>query len=162
MDFRARLQKATERGQRARRARAREEAAHALSEEECKRLHSRCRTVVGERIESCLQQLADQFPGFHFESVMSDKGWGGSVRRDDIGRNERGRPDNFYSRLELVVSPYSPYHILELVAKGIVRNKEVFNRNTFQMLDEVDLESFTGMVDLWVLEFAERFAADGW
>ena len=38
MDFHTRLQKAVERGQRSRDAKSREEAAKALSEEECKRL----------------------------------------------------------------------------------------------------------------------------
>lgn len=161
MEFRERLQKATERGQQIRHAKAREEAAQALSEEEFKRLHSKYRIEVSEHIELCLQQLTDQFLGFQFESLVNDRGWGAGVSRDDIGRGGQGTRSSFYSRLELYVSPYSKYHVIELVAKGIIRNKEVYNRTRYQLLGEVDLDSFTEFVDLWVLEYAELYAAQG-
>ena len=70
-----------------------------------------------------------------------------------------GRRGNLFSRLQLVVSPYSKYHVLELAAKGTVRNKEVLSRNHYQRLAEVDLESFRELVELWVLDYAELYAA---
>jgi hypothetical protein len=49
--------------------------------------------------------------------------------------------------------------VLELVAKGTVRNKEVFSRNHYQRLADVDLESFRELIELWVLDYAELYAA---
>ena len=51
--------------------------------------------------------------------------------------------------------------MLDLAAKATVRNKEIFARNYYQKLGEVDLEAFTELIDLWVLEFAEKYAAAG-
>jgi hypothetical protein len=48
--------------------------------------------------------------------------------------------------------------VLELAAKGTIRNKEVYNRTQYQRLTEVDVTSFVELVDLWVLEFAELYA----
>jgi len=160
MDFQQRLQKAVERGERRRADKARREAAEAMTEEEFRRLHSECRLQINEHIETVLKQLADQFPGFRFETVMDESGWGAAVKRDDVGFGGRGKRDNYFSRFELKVTPYSAYHVLDLSAKGTVRNKEIFKRNHYQQLDEVDLDTFQEIIDLWVLEFAERYAAD--
>ncbi len=158
MDFRERLQRASERGQRARDAEAREAAARALSEEECRRLHSTNRMALLDHIEKCLHDLADNFPGFRVETVMEENGWGSVAKRDDVGI-AHGRSDNFFSRLQLVVSPYSKYHVIDVVAKGTIRNKEVFSRNFYQQLNEVDLERFRELTEQWVLEYAELYAA---
>ena len=61
--------------------------------------------------------------------------------------------------LEMTVRPYSSLHVLDLAAKGTIRNKEVFNRNYFEKLSEVDPDTFAELIDLWVLEYAEQFAA---
>jgi len=158
MDFQERLQRAVNRGERSRSAKQREAEAQALSEEECRRLHSDYRLKLNEHIEKCIAQLGDQFPGFRFENVMSDRGWGAACSRDDVGAGG-GRRDNFFSRLEMVVRPVGKYPVLELTAKGTIRNKEVYNRQRYQQLDEVDLESFNELVELWVLEYAELYAA---
>ena len=158
MDFRERLQRASERGQRAKDAEAREAAARALSEDECRRLHSTNRMALLDHIEKCLHDLADNFPGFRVETVMEENGWGSVAKRDDVGL-ARGRSDNFFSRLQLVVSPYSKYHVIDVVAKGTIRNKEVFSRNFYQQLNEVDLERFRELIEQWVLEYAELYAA---
>ncbi len=50
-------------------------------------------------------------------------------------------------------------HVLDLAAKGTIRNKEVFNRNYFEKLQDVDLDKFTEMIDVWVVEYAELYAA---
>src|SRR5436190_9797856 len=133
MSFRERLQRATERGKQSRAAQLNEAAAKALSEEECRRLHSQYRLALTEHIEKCLGEMADNFPGFRLETIVDDRGWGAAASRDDIGL-VAGRRDSFFSRLQLVVSPFSKYHVLELVAKGTVRNKEVLSRTHYQRL----------------------------
>ena len=70
-----------------------------------------------------------------------------------------GHRENFFSRLEMTIRPYSSYHVLELTAKGTIRNKEVFNRSHYQQLTEADPTTFSGMIDQWILEFAELYAA---
>lgn len=160
MEFRERLHRATERGQRARDAEAREAAARALSEEECRRLHSTNRMALLDHIEKCLHELADNFPGFRVESVVEANGWGSVARRDDVGLS-RGRSDNFFSRLQMTVSPANKYNVLDVVAKGTIRNKEVFSRNFYQPLGEVDLDRFRELIEQWVVEYAELYAATG-
>ncbi len=160
MDFKERLQRASERGQQSRDAKAREEAAKALSEEECRRIHTGHRLTLSENIELCLKQLADNVPGFRFEPVANEKGWGAAVSRDDLSLNG-GRRENYFSRYEALVSPYSKYHVLELTAKGTIRNKENFSRSHYQLLQDIDLESFRELIELWTLDYAEQFAASG-
>jgi hypothetical protein len=158
MDFDQKLQHAIERGHR--RSDARSDAARraALSEEECKRLHGQYRLSVSERIEECMKRLPNHFPGFRYETMYGDRGWGAACFRDDL-RLERGARASDYSRLEMTVRPYSSLRVLELAAKGTVRNKEVYSRNYFEPLAEVDIEKFRSLVDAWVLEYAEVYAA---
>lgn len=157
-DFEKRLEKAIQRGQRAGNARAQAEAEQALSEQELRRLHSQYRLDLTEHIEDVLKQLADHMPGFRFGTLVSDRGWGAAVSRDDLGlRAGTGRSTSF-SRLELAVRPVSEFFVLELVAKGTVKNREVFNRSHYQKLTDVDLPAFRKLIDAWVLEFAEIYA----
>jgi hypothetical protein len=158
MSFRERLQRATERGKQARAAQLNEAAARALSEEECRRLHSQYRLTLTEYIEQCVRELADNFPGFRLETIVDESGWGAAVSRDDVSLGPGGR-GSVFSRLKVVVSPYSKYHVLELAAKGTVRNKEVLSRNHYQRLADVDLESFRELIELWVLDYAELYSS---
>lgn len=158
MDFQQRLEKAIERGHRAGDASARARQEEALSEDELRRLHSQYRLELSEHIEACLAQLPSHFPGFRLERIFGERGWGAAINRDDLAI-EGGRRANYFSRLEMAIKPFSPSHVLELGAKGTVRNKEVFNRNRFHRLDEVDVTSYRELIDLWVLEFAEVYAA---
>ncbi len=57
------------------------------------------------------------------------------------------------------IRPPSSYHVLDLAAKATVRNKELFNRSHYQRLTEADLTTFHEMIDIWVLEYAELYAA---
>jgi hypothetical protein len=59
----------------------------------------------------------------------------------------------------LTVRPVSSAHVLELTAKGTIANKEVFNRNYFEKLQDIDLDRFIELVDVWVLEYAELYAS---
>ncbi len=160
MDFKQRLHRAAERGQQAKDAAAAKAAAKAMSEEEWRRLHSQSRRELTDHIESCLKQLADNFPGFDFETVVDEKGWGAAVRRDDLSLNA-GKRDNLFSRLSMTISPYSEYQVLDLVAKGAVRNKENFSRNHYELLKDADLDSFKQLIERWTLDYAEEFAASG-
>jgi len=158
MDFDERLEKAIQRGSRASSARAQAQQEQALTEEEFKRLHSQVRRELSEHIERCMQRLPDHFPGFRFETILDERGWGAAVGRDDVDLSAGGRA-SLFSRLETVVRPFSAAHVVEVAAKGTIRNKEVFNRTYFEPLQEADPAGFAAMIDRWVLEFAELFAA---
>ena len=158
MDFQKRLEKAVERGKRVSEARAQAQAELALTEEELKRLHSQHRLEFSEHIEACLQQLANQFPGFRYELVVGDRGWGAAMARDDLSLGG-GKRSNYYSRLEMTIRPFSSSHVVELAAKATARNKEIFNRSQYQPLGKADPKSFHELIDLWALEYAEAYAA---
>lgn len=159
MNFEDRLKKAIERGEKTRDARGRAALARELSIEELRTLHSRYRLELSDHIEQCLRQLADHVPGFKYQSVVSDEGWGGRLTRDDLHLQPGRVAVSRYSRLEVLISPFGAAGILELVVKGTVRNREVLNRKHYQKLDDFDLESFKELVDLRVLEFAELYSA---
>ena len=158
MDFDKRLERAIDRGKQTRDVVGRKLAEQALSEEDLKNLHSKCRLDLSEHIEHCLQKFAEHFPGFRYQSIVNEEGWGAKISRDDFfGR--QGEVNSLYSRLEMVIKPLGSVQIVELTAKGTVHNKEIFNRKHFQFLNQVDVDSFREMIDLWSLEYAEQFAA---
>jgi hypothetical protein len=159
MDFDNRLEQAIERGQRIRNSREQTEYQKTLSEEELKNLHSSVRLNLSEHIEICLRSLSDHFPGFRFETVVDDSGWGARINRDDLAMG-RGRRDSHYSRLQVLVKPYSEAaKIVEITAKGTVRNRELLNRTHYQFLAEVNEDGLQEVIDMWILEFAEQYSA---
>lgn len=158
MTFEDRLRQAIERGQKRGEFLAREEASKALTEEEYRRLHSQLRLRLSEYIESCLKRLPNFFPGFQYETMYGDRGWGGACFRDDLVIQRGARASN-YSRLEVTVRPHSTLHVLDLAAKGTIRNREAFNRNYFEELASADEAKFRDLIDAWVLEYAEMYAA---
>jgi hypothetical protein len=160
MSFHERLEKAIERGQRTQDADARARAEQALGEEELRRLHTQYRLELSEHIEQCLRELPLHFPGFRFETRVGTEGWGATVSRDNLTM-VAGRRENYFSRLELVVRPFTAAHVLELAAKGAIRNKEIYNRSQYQLLSHVDMATFRELVDRWILEYAELYAAKG-
>ena len=159
MDFEERLQKAKQRGQHRAGKKAQEARAKALSEEELKSLHTKYRLELSEYIERCLDRLPNHFPGFRFETIYGERGWGAACSRDDFNIGSRGKRDNHFSRLEMTIRPYSSYHVVELTAKGTILNKEVFNRSHYELLPDVDADQFIEMIDLWVLEYVELYSA---
>lgn len=159
MDFERRLSKAIERGRRASEARARADAERALSEQELRGLHTQYRLELCERIETGMRRLQQHFPGFRLQPVAGERGWGSAVSRDDLRIAPDRRRAEYFSRLEMTIRSVSEFYLLELAAKATVFNKEVFNRTHFQRLTEVDLDSFHEIIDLWLLEFAEHYAA---
>ena len=159
MDFEDRLQRAIQRGQQSKSSSERQRQQAEMTDEECKSLHSRWRLELSEHIERCLQRVADAFPAFDFQTVVSTEGWGAKISRDDIDGGA-GRPiSKRYSRLEMLVQPYTNSRILAMSARGAIRNKEVFSRNHFQFLAEVDLDGFRELINQWVLEYVEKFSA---
>ena len=159
MEFDQRLDRAIQRGKHTRAERGRAEAERELSAEELKSVHTRSRLELVDRIESCLQKLADHFLGFRYQAVMSGDGWGASISRDDLAVGPGKGSQSLFSRLQILVSPYGTTPIIEIVAKGAIRNKEVFHRRNYQQLAQVDVDSFKELVDLWVLEYAELYSA---
>src|SRR5262245_28365352 len=84
MNFDDRLRRAIERGEKTKDARGREAMARELSTEELRTLHSSYRLDLSDHIENCLLKLSDHIPGFHYQNVVSDEGWGGRLTRDDL------------------------------------------------------------------------------
>jgi len=157
--FEERLKNAIERGQRKSDSRARAEEIRRMNEEELRRLHGQYRLQLCDQIEKCLSRLPDHFPGFRFETTVTEQGWGAVVSRDDIRVDRQRRRNNLFSRLQILVRPYSEYHVLNVTAKGTIRNRELLNRDHFEKLVDVDIDQFIDLVDRWTLEFAELYAA---
>lgn len=158
-DFEERLARAVARGSDRAEKKELEARAKAMSEEELKTLHTKYRLSLSEHIETCIKRLPDHFPGFRIETLYGEKGWGASVSRDDFGGRTSSGRNSVYSRLEMTIRPYSSLQVVELAAKGTVRNKEIYNRTHFRKIDEVDEEEYIKLIDAWIVEFAERFAA---
>jgi len=158
-DFEKRLQQAIQRGQQQSDARARAEAERALSEQELRHLHTQYRLELADHVERCLRSVAEHLPGFAFETVVSDRGWGASISRDELPPRGPGRRGHSFSRLEIVVRPLSKYFVLEVTAKAAVRNREYFNRSHYQPLAAVEIQSYREMIDRWGLDYAELYAA---
>ena len=159
MDLDERLQKAIERGQQRKQSLQDITEQQQLSEEEMKSLHSRCRLELSEHIEQCIEKLVQHFPGFQTETIYGDRGWGAACSRDDLRIDVPGERSNDFSRLEITVRPFTGSHVIDLAGKATIRNKEAFNRNIFEKIQQVDREEFIRLVDAWTVEFAEIFAA---
>ncbi len=157
-DFEQRLQKAISRGKEAREGEARAAGQQQATEEELRGRHSELRLALSDHIADCLRRLSDHFPGFEYSTIVNEDGWGGRISRDDINLR-RGTNRNLYSRLEMLIKPYSDAHILELSTKGTIRNRESLNRSNFRFLNEATVEGFREVIDGLVLEFAEQYAA---
>ncbi len=157
-DFTSRLQSAIERGKKRAQHKADLQRAKELSEEELKRLHTSFRLTLSDRIETAVSRVADHFPGFRQEGLFGEIGWGAACYRDDL-HIEAGRRENLFSRLEMMIRPYSHLKVLELKGKGTVANRELFNRNHFVPVSEVDQEEYEQLIDGWAIEYAEIYAA---
>ncbi|MCC9654473.1 hypothetical protein [Rhodopirellula halodulae] len=156
-DFQSRLESAIARGRRRAEHQASQQRQQEMSEEELKRLHTSYRLSLSEQIEQAVQRVADHFPGFRYESVFGEEGWGAACYRDDL-RLDSGRRTNLYSRLELVIRPFSDLRVLDLKGKGTVMNRELFNRTHYAKIAEVEQEDFSQLIDSWAIEYAEMYA----
>lgn len=157
-EFESRLESAISRGKKRAELKASQQRQKELSEEELRRLHTSYRLSLSEQIESAIHRVGDHFPGFQQESLFGEVGWGSACYRDDL-RIESGRRVNQYSRLEMVIRPYSDLRVLDLKGKGTVMNRELFNRSFYLPVAEVDVEEFEQLIDTWAIEYAEMYAA---
>ncbi|MFK8114265.1 MAG: hypothetical protein AB8B91_18840 [Rubripirellula sp.] len=157
-EFESRLESAIARGKKRADLKASEERLKELSEEELRRMHTSYRLSLSERIESAVNGVADHFPGFQQESLFGEIGWGAACYRDDL-RIESGRRTNQYSRLEMVIRPYSSLQVLDLKAKGTVMNQEMFNHSHFLPVAEVNIADFEQLLETWAIEYAELYAS---
>ena len=112
---------------------------------------------LSERIESVVKKLIDLFPGFRYQSVFSESGWGSACTRDDLVI-EKGMRSNKYSRFELVVRPVNEFFVLDVQAKGTIADRELLTRALYQPLGQVDIERFNKAVDDWAIAYAELYA----
>ena len=157
-EFKSRLESAIARGKKRAELKSDQQRQKQLSEEELRRLHTSYRLSLCDRIESAIHGVADHFPGFQLESLYGEVGWGTACYRDDL-RIEAGRRSNQYSRLEMMIRPYSDLKVLDLKGKGTVMNRELFNRAHYVPVAEVDPEEFSQLIDAWAIEYAEVYAA---
>jgi hypothetical protein len=158
-DFDDKLKKAAARGANRASSSQSESERKRIEAEEFRALHSKIRLELSERIETVMKKVADLFPGFRYQTVFGDAGWGGACVRDDL-YIERGRRENKYSRFEMAVRPINEFHILDLQAKGTIANRELMTRSFYQPLGELDLGKFRDLIDGWALTYAELYAAN--
>ena len=159
MDFEDKLQKAVQRGQNRNAARSNAEKQAAMSNEQIRNRHNEYRLNLSDHIETCLKQLSGPFPGFEYETIYGEKGWGGAVSRNDIDRGPDGKAGSFFSRVEVTVRPQNEFNVVNIAGKGTIRDKEIFNWNHFEEIHEAKQQDFEQMIDKWILQFAEAFAA---
>lgn len=152
------LQQAIQRGKARARARSEHEEQRQMNAEEIRRLHSTYRLRLSEYIEESLKKLPNHLPGFRYETVYGERGWGAACSRDDFGLRNGARA-NFFSRVELTVRPLSSFPILEIAAKGTVRNKEAMSRTHYQNLEDLDEAALKEIVDRWIVEFVELYTS---
>ena len=157
-DFDEQLKQAIQRGLKTNIARQKEAEKQQMGVEELKRLHTDFRLAIPERIEQTMKALVLQLPGFEYENIYCDNGWGGAVARDELNI-QGGKRSNVYSRLEITIKSFSELAIVNLVSKGTVKNKEIFARKHHRPVGEAKVDEFLEMVDRWVLEFAQLYMA---
>jgi hypothetical protein len=93
------------------------------------------------------------------ETLYGDRGWGAACSRDDLMMSG-GRRSNVFSRLEVAVRPFSEYHVVDLQAKGTVRNRELLSRRHFENIADTDAARFEELIDSWIVEYAELYSAN--
>ncbi len=159
MDFEDQLKKAISRGQEHGSLRKSSADSKEQTEEFLKNRHAEFRLQLSEYIEAGVKKLSDHFPGFQFETVYGDRGWGGAVFRDDITRGKSGKSGSYYSRLEVTVRPFNEFKVLNISGKGTIHDKECFNWNYFKDIPDVSVDDFKEKIDSWILVYAEKFAS---
>ncbi len=159
MDFEEQLRQAISRGQEQGSVRKSSEEKQQLSEEYLKNRHAEFRLALSDYIEEGVKRLTEHFPGFEYETIYGDRGWGGAVYRDDITRGKNGKSGAFYSRLEIAVRPMSEFNVLNVSGKGTIHDKEYYSWNYFKEIPDVSLVDFREKIDGWILVYAEKFAS---
>ena len=159
MDFESKLEEAIQRGQNRNAAKTNAQKQSELSKEDVRNRHNNYRLNLSDYIESCLKKLANHFPGFEYEIIYGSKGWGGALSRVDIDRGPSGKAGSFFSRIEITVRPQNEFNVVNIIGKGTIRDKELFSWNHFEAILAAKQEDFEQMIDNWIFQFAEQFAA---
>ncbi len=153
MSFEDQLKKAITRGSRSNEQAKEAERLKKLSQEELKNIYNGFRLQLSEHIEQNLEKVVNLIPGFRYETVYGERGWGGAISRDDVLRG-----GTFYSRLEITVRPFSDANLLAIIGRGTIRNRELLSWNHFSELENVQLNSFIEQIDSWILQYVEQFS----
>ena len=156
-DFDNKLKQAIERGQNQSLAAARQQKQQQMSEDEYRRKHTDFRLSIADHVEDMLKKVVDHLPGFTYETVYGERGWGGAIARDDV-QIQDGTRRTLFSRLEITVRPYSDVHVVDLNGKGTIRNQEIFVRDYHAELDVAEKAEFLKAIDQWVLEYVEQYS----
>ena len=160
MDFENKLKSAIERGAQKSAQKKESDKKAQLSKEEIRNRHNEFRIHLSDHIEVCLKKLLNHFPGFNYETLYGDKGWGGAISRDDLTLGRDGRGGEFFSRLEVSVLPLNEFNVINIAGKGTVKNKEVARWNHFKDVETATIDEFQEKIDQWILSYAEQFAAN--
>ena len=159
MDFEDKLEQAIQRGQNRNTAKTNAKKQDELSKEAIRNRFNEIRLNLSDHIEEGLKKIANHFPGFEYETIYGTKGWGGALSRNDLDRGPDGKAGSFFSRVEMTVRPQNEFDVINIVGKGTIRDKEMFVWNHFDGIAETDQAQFIQMIDNWLLQFAEQFAA---
>jgi hypothetical protein len=159
-EFNKRLESAIQRGKQAAEKKAYAERRAEQTEERLRELHAQYRLYLCDKIEATMRKLADHIPGFRSESVYDENGLGAACYRENL-HFDNGRRTTQFSRFELVVRPWTDLMVLDIKGKGMINNREVFNRSHYAELAELDLVEFERCIESWSLHFAESYAAQG-
>lgn len=159
MDFEDELQQAIDRGSKKNAVQRATDQQAKLSKEEIRNRHNEYRLTLSDHIEKCLAKLQNHFPGFDYETIYGERGWGGAISRDDLALGPDGKGGSFFSRLEITVRPQNEYNVVNITGKGTVKNKEMANWNYYKEVEESSIEEFSKKIDQWILQYAEQFAA---
>lgn len=157
-DFEKKLKNAIDRGIKRGQYASDEAAREKANLERLKTMHTSLRLSLSEYIETVVRKLSDYLPGFRFETVFGDNGWGAACWSDQLSLSRGARSSN-YSRFELAIKPHNEYNVLDLKARGTISNRELLTRSFYAPLDEVDEEHFKHLIDSWALSFAELYSA---
>ena len=159
MNFEDRIEQAIQRGQQRSAKKTEQLKQQALTAEQIKSRHNEFRLALSEHIEASLKRLAEHFPGFDYEMIYGARGWGGAIFRSDLTKGPDGRSGSFFSRLEIAVKGLNEYNVVNIAGKGTISDREVFTWNHFRDVDVANKDEFCGIIDTWIVEFAEQFAA---
>lgn len=130
-----------------------------LTAEDIRNRHNLFRLNLSEYVEESLRKLAQHFPGFEYETIYGERGWGGALYREDLALGARGRAGAFFSRVEITVRPQNEFNVVNIAGKGTIKDKEIFTWNHFKDIAEATDEEFKQTIDSWIIQYAEQFAA---
>ncbi len=83
-EFEDRLKAAIQRGHQRGKIEQAETANAKQQAELLRRQHTKIRLELSEHIESVIKKMTDYFPGFRYENVFGESGWGAACWRDNL------------------------------------------------------------------------------